>query len=61
MARIKVNQPPQVEEDWKAKLLREGRMALRIDLERKFHARTPAWRKTHEYGKDALPPGLDLG
>lgn len=38
----------------KQRLLREGRMAIRRDLLKRFDARTPAWRETHRYPS---PPG----
>lgn len=38
----------QKKESAREKLIREGRLEARRELERRFHARTAAWKKTHE-------------
>lgn len=62
MARIKVDGRPG--ESTRDRLLREGRIEIRKDMERRFHSRTDAWRKTHEHiaspGEVRVGPPLDL-
>lgn len=43
------------------KLLREGRLAARREIEERFHSRTPAWRASYEQspGEVRVGPAVD--
>jgi hypothetical protein len=51
VARIKINEEPHKtalkNESQRDRLLREGRAAVRRDIERRFHERTASWRRTY--------------